>query len=92
MVKIKDFRWTNTYGKCVSYILYFRFINGNEVRKRAVFWGLRVRVPPPRTHIKLPVDGLVDDEVMKKLKVKGRRSKVFVPVPWYVYRLFDSRF
>lgn len=57
-----------------------RFKNGNEIRKSKVMWGLRVRVPPPRTHITLPVDGLVNDEVMKKLKVKGRRSKVFIPV------------
>ena len=69
----------------MTQVLFFiscRFKNGNEIRKSKVMWGLRVRVPPPRTHITLPVDGLVNDEVMKKLKVKGRRSKVFIPVAW----------
>ncbi|KAK3605891.1 hypothetical protein CHS0354_017794 [Potamilus streckersoni] len=57
-----------------------RFTCGKECRKRITLWGLRVRVPPPRTHITLPIQGPVDDEIMKTLKVKGRRSKIFVPI------------
>ncbi|KAL3870491.1 hypothetical protein ACJMK2_038546 [Sinanodonta woodiana] len=57
-----------------------RFSCGKECRKRITLWGLRVRVPPPRTHITLPIQGPVDDEIMKTLKVKGRRSKIFVPI------------
>jgi hypothetical protein len=53
-----------------------------EVRKKAALWGLRVRVPPPRIHITLPFKGHVNDELMNKLKIKGRRSKVFMPVEW----------
>ena len=60
----------------------YRFINGNEIKKSRDLWGLRIRVPPPRTHITLPVEKRVNDDVMQTLKVKGRRSKVFVPVPW----------
>ncbi|XP_053380885.1 uncharacterized protein LOC123550225 [Mercenaria mercenaria] len=57
-----------------------RFTNGSEVRKKWALWGLRVRVPPPRIHITLPFTGQVTDELMNKLKIKGRRSKVFMPV------------
>lgn len=57
-----------------------RFISASEVRKRQALWGLRVRVPPPRITITLPYKGQITDEVMNKLKIKGRRSKVFTPV------------
>ncbi|XP_060554779.1 uncharacterized protein LOC132715734 [Ruditapes philippinarum] len=56
------------------------FSNGVEVRKKAALWGLRVRVPPPRIHITLPFKGQVNDELMNKLKIKSRRSNVFMSV------------
>jgi len=60
----------------------YRFVNGSEIRKRESLWGLRVRVPPPRIFVTLPFSGMVTDQVMKTLKIKGRRSKVFMPVEW----------
>ncbi|KAL4218580.1 PHD finger protein 19 [Mactra antiquata] len=57
-----------------------RFVKGSEYRKRSTLYGLRVRVPPPRIHITLPFSGEVTDQQMNKLKIKGRRSKVFMPV------------
>ena len=74
------------YAKCwfshnVAQI-FSRFKNGSEIRKRYNLWGLRARVPPPRTHVTLPIEGLVTEKVMKDLKVKGRRSKVFMPIAW----------
>ncbi|XP_052286913.1 uncharacterized protein LOC127882361 isoform X3 [Dreissena polymorpha] len=54
-----------------------RFTSGSEIRKRVNIWGLRVKVPPPRIHVTLPSNEKVTDQMMKKHKIKGRRSKIF---------------
>ncbi|XP_014681626.1 PREDICTED: metal-response element-binding transcription factor 2-like [Priapulus caudatus] len=57
-----------------------RFQCGREIRKRSTLWSLRIRVPPQAPTVILPAIGEITDDVMRDMKMTGRKTKMFVPM------------
>ncbi|ESP03238.1 hypothetical protein LOTGIDRAFT_224538 [Lottia gigantea] len=71
----------------ILFIFIDRFCIGHEFKKKTSLWGLKLRVPPPAPSVILPTEGQITDEVMGNLQMKGRKTKTFVPIQWYVFSL-----